>query len=109
MIKSHGVDVIINDSLVGNCMKMAVLVISLICTAIALIGGKLFIESVNVISLLCGLSFLATFSIVSVATCLIESGASATLVCYAEDPATLQRTKPELYREITSSYQRSFL
>ena len=109
LIKSHGVDVIINDSLVGNCMSVATLLIGLTCGLIAyLIGLSLSLTDPLLITVTI-ISFLFTFMISAVATRLLESGVSATLVCYAEDPSALQRSKPELYREITSSYQTSFL
>lgn len=108
MIKSHGVDVIINDSLVGNCMSIATLLISLVCACIAYVGGLVLLSNQTLTITATALSFISTFMISVVATRLIESGVSATLVCYAEDPSALQRTKPELYREITQSYQTNF-
>lgn len=108
LIKSHGVDVIINDSLVGNCMSIATLLISLVCACIAYVGGLVLLSNQTLTITATALSFISTFMISVVATRLIESGVSATLVCYAEDPSALQRTKPELYREITQSYQTNF-
>ena len=109
LIKSHGVDVIINDSLVGNCMSVAVLLIGLTCALIAFLIGLMFLDNQALIITSTVLSFVFVTMITAVATQLIESGVSATLVCYAEDPSALQRSKPELYREITHSYQQSFL
>lgn len=109
LIKSHGVDVIINDSLVGNCMSVAVFLIGLTCGLIAFIIGTFVLENKYLAFTAAGISFFLAAVITAVATQLIESGVSATLVCYAEDPNALQRTKPELYREITGSYQQSFL
>ena len=109
LIKSHGVDVIINDSLVGNCMSVAVLLIGLTCALIAFLIGLMFLDNQALIITSTVLSFVFVTMIAAVATQLIESGVSATLVCYAEDPSALQRSKPELYREITHSYQQSFL
>lgn len=105
LIKSHGVDVIINDSLIGNCMGFAVFVISMICALGGFLLGMLFFKN-NAIAISSAVaSFVFSLMITSVATQIIESGASATLVCFAEDPAALQRTKPELYQEIIRSYQ----
>lgn len=108
LIKSHGVDVIINDSLVGNCMSVGVLLIGLTCGLFAFLTGLMFLENQSLTITAAVLSFVIASMISSVATQLIESGVSATLVCYAEDPSALQRSKPELYREITHSYQQSF-
>lgn len=108
LIKSHGVDVIINDSLVGNCMSIGVLLIGLTSGLISFIAGKIFFSNDALTITTTALSFVFVSMIAAVATRLLESGVSATLVCYAEDPTSLQRSKPELYREITSSYQQSF-
>jgi hypothetical protein len=109
LIKSHGVDVIINDSLVGNCMSIAVLLISSTCALIAYLIGFALLDNEALMITSAVLTFVFVTMITAVATQLIESGVSATLVCYAEDPSALQRSKPELYREITHSYQQSFL
>ena len=110
LIKSHGVDVIINDCLIDKCMGVGILLISMISALCAYIAGFILFQSSN--NLIAGVSaatFLLSAMLCSVATQLIGSGASATLVCFAEDPSALQRSKPELYREITSAYQRSFI
>ena len=108
LIKSHGVDVIINDSLVGTCMNIAIFLISLTCCLFAFIAGLTFLDSLALQITTTVLTFVFVTLISVVATQLIESGVSATLVCYAEDPTALQRSKPELYREITHAYQQSF-
>ena len=52
----------------------------------------------SVISIFIGF---AQFSILSE---VIFSGLASTFVCLAEDPAALQRTKPELYNKIVQVY-----
>lgn len=108
LVKSHGVDVIINDSLVGNCMSVAVLLIGLTCAGCAFLGGMMTLDNDSLTITATAFSFLLGLMVAAVATQTIESGVSATLVCYAEDPASLQRSKPELYREIVTSYQQSY-
>ena len=91
-------------------MGVGILLISMISALCAYIAGFILFQSSN--NLIAGVSaatFLLSAMLCSVATQLIGSGASATLVCFAEDPSALQRSKPELYREITSAYQRSFI
>lgn len=112
LVKSHGVDVIINDSLIGKCMGIGILMISLISAACAYIAGVITAgggEYIFVSAIVSAATFVLSLMICSVATQLIGSGASATLVCYAEDPSALQRSKPELYREITAAYQTGYI
>lgn len=108
LVKSNGVDVIINDSLIGKCLGVGIFIISIISMLSALVISKnLFkLEEFSFI-LSSSLAFIFSLIICSVATQLIGSGTSAILVCYAEDPLALQRSNPELYDEIKSAYRSS--
>ena len=111
LIKSHGVDVIINDCLIEKCMGVGNLLISLSSALCAYTAGSFVSRgSDNALPIVVTATvFLLSLMLCSVATQLIGSGSSATLVCFAEDPSALQRSKPELYREITSAYQTGFI
>lgn len=109
LVKSHGVDVIINDCLIDKCMGVGIFLISILSATITYIVGVLMsgLHMGHVI-LVTAVSFIVSLLVCSVATQLIGSGSSATLVCYAEDPSALERSKPELYREITTAYRGGF-
>lgn len=111
LIKSHGVDVIINDSLIGKCMGIGNFLISSISAAFAFFAGVVSVGGTGhtLPYIVSSCTFLLSLMICAVATSLVGSGASATLVCYAEDPSALRRSKPELYREITSAYQFGYM
>jgi hypothetical protein len=57
-----------------------------------------------VISICCAFIGIASMLIVSE---LIHAGIITTFVCYSEDPYSLQRTKPKLYKKITEANAKS--
>ena len=90
-------------------MGVGIFLISILSATITYIVGILMsgLHMGHVI-LVTAVSFIVSLLVCSVATQLIGSGSSATLVCYAEDPSALERSKPELYREITTAYRGGF-
>jgi hypothetical protein len=108
MIKEHGIDVIINDNIVGSSMGVAIFLISCVNGLIAfvLLSFVFKIGSDYTISYIGALvSFLTGFFISALAIQLVSAAVSATLVCYAENPRALEVTKPELYQQITRNYR----
>lgn len=105
LVKSRGIDAVVNDSLVGTCTGMVSLGIGLISGAAtfaisALIYAESTAVSITIAFLMGSLSMIIPY----VALVIVEAGATTTFVCLAEDPASLQRTKPELYNAIMQKY-----
>lgn len=112
MIKKHGVDVIINDCIVGTCLTTAASFISRLVLVIVFGVAVLLVKFTDIAADLhvaiaygCAVAgFLVAFLVCLVTFQVVSSAVSSTLVCYAENPDALQRTKPELYHQITSKY-----
>lgn len=113
LVKSRGVDAIINDSLISNVLGFGMIFCGLFAGGFGLLAGYylcqqekdliasqkmgLYIAS-GVLGLIVGM---AEFSIISE---VITSGVATTFVCLAEDPYSLQRTQPELYQKVVEVY-----
>ncbi|KAJ3113078.1 putative choline transporter, neither null mutation nor overexpression affects choline transport [Physocladia obscura] len=110
LIKYKGIDLIINDSMIGNVLAMGSLFAALICALV----GYLFVHFNN------GLGNYGNQAGVYVAVCLIsafigawlflvllevvDAGTCATFVCLAEDPATIQRQQPGLFLQVQERF-----
>lgn len=106
LVKSHGIDAIINDNLIGNVLGISSLLIGVATGAISF--GFVYTQTSG--SLLhawtaaaAGLFIGGTFQMVLGEV--ITSGVATTFVCLAEDPQALLRTKPALYQAIAETYQ----
>lgn len=105
LIKSRGIDAVVNDSLIGTCTGMVSLGIGLISGAVVFaILAFIYAESTEISISIAILMGLLSTMIPFVAFVIVEAGATTTFVCLAEDPASLQRTKPELYNAIMQKY-----
>lgn len=113
LIKSHGIDAIINDSLVSTVLTMGALVTGVIAGTLTYGFGTLMINATNpaqnspawmYLSLVSVLAFLIGFIIMAIVTMVVDSGVQTTFVCLAEDPAALARTKRELYEKFKEVY-----
>ncbi|KAJ3291793.1 putative choline transporter, neither null mutation nor overexpression affects choline transport [Borealophlyctis nickersoniae] len=107
LVKTRGIDAIINDSLISNVLSIGGLLIGLITGFI----GYLYVHFSKDITQDTGhyiiivlISFFIGFSEFSILSDVIDSGAATTFVCLAEDPEALRRTKPELYEAIRQVY-----
>lgn len=105
LIKSRGVDAIVNDNIIGTCLGIATLTMAIFTGATTyLISAKAFRQGSELslgIAIACGL---VTVVISHVAFEIIGAGATTTFVCLAEDPQALRRAKPELYNTIMEKY-----
>jgi hypothetical protein len=111
LVKARGVDAIVNDSLVGNVLGMGSISVALLSA----LYGYLFIKVVQpsgyekeneslVIFIVVVVEMILGAVMMSVPNNVIDSGVTTTFVALAEDPQTLYRTKPELYRAIEQHY-----
>ncbi|KAI8811162.1 plasma-membrane choline transporter-domain-containing protein [Cladochytrium replicatum] len=112
LVKSHGIDAIINDSLISNVFSVG----AFSCGFLSGVLGYVYINAANGANGIAGEAATARVIIVVVGAVLIglaefgllsgviDSGVTATFVCLAEDPVALSRTKPELYQKIVETY-----
>ncbi|KAF9386298.1 putative choline transporter, neither null mutation nor overexpression affects choline transport [Podila verticillata] len=111
LIKDRGVDAIVNDSLVGNVLGMGSLSVALASG----LYGYLFLAVVQpafydkddepiVYAIVILLEVILGVVMMSVPNNVLDSGVTTTFVALAEDPETLYKTKPDLYRAIVEQY-----
>jgi hypothetical protein len=106
LIKTHGVEAIVNDSLVSTVLSIGCIAGGIVGAAAGGVGGLLFIgQGDNEWIVLLVLGFCVGFVFVAIAMEVIESGVATFLVCFATDKHALNRTEPELYQKLTTSYQ----
>jgi hypothetical protein len=106
-VKSKGIDAIINDNFIGTVLGMGSIIIGLLCAAFACVVVAVTpnISKEIVVYVFAGLfAFLIGIVEFGVLAEVINSGVATTFVCLAEDPAALQRTKPELFEKIRQTY-----
>lgn len=109
LIKSHGIDAIINDNLIGNVLGMTSLMVAIVSGACAFGFAKTNMpagfDNVTAFSWIAfAIGFIIGLALNSVVVDTVNSGTKTTFVCLAEDPAALQRTKPELFNAIAQTY-----
>jgi hypothetical protein len=95
LLKSSGISALINDDLTGTALVFAALGSGLVGAAGAGVLARTVLQEPlwGLWALIGGLTALG---ITLIALEVVASGVTAFFVCYAEDPATLQNTKPEL-------------
>lgn len=103
LMKSHGVDAIVNDNLIGSCLFLFSLFVAVLTSAISsgichILGRNEDIPTYALGSAVLGLAVSLIISQI------IAAGSTATFVCLAEDPEALRRTKPELYNYVMQKY-----
>jgi uncharacterized membrane protein YhfC len=107
LVKSHGIDAIINDNLIGTVLTMGGIFVGLLTGAVGLLVVQISPTILNELQyyLVFGVSGLfigmVQFFILSN---VIDSGVVTTFVCLAEDPRALATTKPLLFQEIQRVY-----
>ena len=105
LFKERGLDAIVNDDVISTTCTFLVMGIGLASLVFStclsfFIYGIEFWNSV-IIGFLFGL---ISAVIAIIAFEVVTSGATATFVCLAEDPAVMQRNNPQLYSEIVAKY-----
>lgn len=108
LISGAGINVIIADLLIGPVLGIGMLLVGLLSGGIAFLMGYLKFglsgPELNAIILVTIIGFIVGIVLMSIVTSVIDSGVQTILVCVAEDPASLQRTKPELYNKFRAVY-----
>ena len=101
----RGFDALINDSVIGIALGFACLMGGLTsAAACSLLSYSVFTAAGS--WLVWGLiGFLFGFAMTMLATEVVESAVVALFVCLCEDPAALQRSKPDVYARLVPAIQ----
>lgn len=109
IIKDRGVEMIINDNLIGTVWSMGAFLGSVLTGAacyayLRFADAQYFAANTEFVWVLVVLAFLLSLQMIFTVGTVIDSGVATTFVALAEDPAALARTKPELFRKIQETY-----
>jgi ABC-type Fe3+-siderophore transport system permease subunit len=97
-MKSRGFDAVINDSLIGGVLAFAQIIGGIFVGVItALIARYAFDADWRPYA---GVGFIIGLMLMVVITEVVESAVIALFICLADDPVTLQRTKPDEYNRL---------
>ena len=107
LLKSRGVDAVINDSLIGFVLGFGGLLVASLTGIVSYIylyhiSTQSIEEPLKIFAIV--ISFLIGYIEFAIVAEVIESASACTFVCLAEDPSTLARTKPELFNKIAQVY-----
>jgi len=112
LFQQRGFEIIINDDLTGFPVTIGCIVGALLITVVSVVwamSAGFPSEWVMGVGLVC---FMIGFAIVALTLTVVESAVATTFVVWAEDPAALERSRPEAFGKITEAsqmrYQRSF-
>merc|ERR1712146_738412 len=97
-----GIDGLIQDILVGKVLAMVSFISGIIC----LIVAALIAHNIETVWLVLALifAFFMGFVLTILTVQPVDSGAATIFVAFAEDPHTLQITKPDLYNALHERY-----
>lgn len=102
LVKSRGVDAIVNDNLISGVLLMGAIMGGI---ATAVVGGIIALIAIEQYWVsLAFVCFLIGVSLVMLTMEVVESGVCTIFVCFAMDPAALQRNSPELYNTFVTTY-----
>ncbi|KAF9027787.1 putative choline transporter, neither null mutation nor overexpression affects choline transport [Haplosporangium bisporale] len=109
IIQDRGIELIINDNLIGTVWSMGALLGSVLTGAACYVYLRFgdpayFNANTEFVWVLVVLAFLLSMQMIFTVGTVIDSGVATTFVALAEDPAALARTKPELFRKIQETY-----
>jgi hypothetical protein len=98
LMRSRGFDAVINDSLIGGVLAFAQIVCGLLTGIVtALIAYYSFDTDWRAYA---GLGFIVGVMLMTVVCEVVEAAVITLFICLADDPVTLQRTKPNEYNKL---------
>jgi len=98
LMRSRGFDAVINDSLIGGVLAFAQIVCGLLTGIVtALIANYSFETDWRAYA---GLGFVIGVMLMTVVCEVVEAAVITLFICLADDPVTLQRTKPNEYNKL---------
>ncbi len=112
LVKTRGIDAIINDDLIGSVLFIGTLMCACLTGSFSLLAilasPSIAQTTENFVG--CGLiGFFIGLIEFSIMANVIDSGVVTTFVCLAEDPQALFQTKPDLYHKIQEVYPQVIL
>jgi len=105
LFKVRGFDALINDSVIGIALGFACLMGGLTSAALCSLLSYAVFTSAGEWWVWGLIGFVFGFAMTMLATEVVESAVVALFVCVCEDPATLQRTKPDVYNKLVPMIQ----
>jgi len=96
LFKRVGIDAIINDDIIGGVLAFASFIGACMVGAIAAVMAK-FAFSIDYWGYWVAIGFIVGYAMVMIAMEVVASSVCALFVCFSEDPAALQQSKPEVY------------
>jgi len=102
LIKSHGVEAIINDDLISGVLTMGAILGGLTCGIFGGVLGWFVLPHYWISTAVAG--GLIGFTFVLLTMEVIDSGVSTIFVSFAMDPEALRRNDPELYEKFRERY-----
>jgi len=101
---NYGIDIIVNENLIGNVLYAGIFVAALGSFGIGYGIAYFNADSDEALYLISVAALFVGGTILVVLCDVIDSGATANIVCMAESPMTLKRTNPALYAQFQSTY-----
>ncbi|KAI9202849.1 plasma-membrane choline transporter-domain-containing protein [Polychytrium aggregatum] len=107
LFQARGIEVLINDNIIGRVIGLgsfsAAVIGSLTALAAAVIN-KNIPQSPETFMMLSSYGMVVGFTSFFSMMCVIKAGVSATYVCIAEDPATMEKLRPELFERLRETW-----
>jgi len=105
LLKSRGLDAVINDSLINTALTMGALTVGFLTALLTALVAAIWLPSTESLSVIgvSSFAFLIAFALSSTALGSIEAAIMALFICLAEDPNALYSSKPDVYERIVSS------
>jgi hypothetical protein len=109
LFKTHGIDALVNDSLVGRVLAYSSLLGALLSGGFGyLIGWALYGTYYPLPVVTCVIGLLLGFFVMNIVLQVVDSGVVTIFVCFAMDPGALANNAPELYNNLRSTYNQIF-
>lgn len=105
LMKSRGLDAIINDSLIGNVLVVGQLFTGCLCAAVAPLAAVYLFKSSGDWRMWIIIGLVLGIVVSGAVLCLIESGVVTLFVCLADDPSALRATKPDVHDKLVPKLQ----
>jgi len=102
LIKSHGIQAIINDDIISGVLNLGCFLIGFICAAVGALVSLALVPSYWITFLILG--FLLGFSMAMLTMEVVNSGVACIFVCFAMDPGALSQNDPFLFEKFRSTY-----
>jgi len=110
LFKTHGVDALVNDSLVGTVLSYSSLLGGLFSAGFAyLICWRLSESYYPIPVIACVIGFLLGIFVLAIVLQVVESGVVTIFVCFSLEPSALNANAPELYNKMREAYNQVFV